>query len=326
MWTAVLLIAIPLIATAQATSEARSTGTTATEGQKATVKGVRQELNKDKSSASGSGNVRWFASAYFDFHCPWAECREINKDALAGFDEVSADSKDSTRATAAMLQMQLGAFGYGTRITGDFDAPTVAALKAYQSHRGIAPTGTLDSVTKQRLMGDWRILRKTNVGLLRPAEVNVESWTGGYATAKGTWVLTNDQMGIPFQTSDFRCYKANGFCIEATAMIIPGRATPDSLFVDTDIYPIERWDEFEIVTKPLDFGCTRYVRRFNRTQGHVTGTRSTIKGGGECDTVAQHEFHMVLGNGNEVYFKAELELLKSQANLLLIDGTANAQK
>lgn len=74
------------------------------------------------------------------------------------------------------------------------------------------------------------------------------------------------------------------------------------LSVDSDLYEIERWDEHELVTKPLQMGCTRYVRRFNRTTNLATGIRGTTSQSGDCKGIDASEKHLVLKRGFDVYW------------------------
>ena len=62
-------------------------------------------------------------------------------------------------------------------------------------------------------------------------------WDEGFVQA--TWVMLNDKIGIPLQTSKITCIQ--GQCIESRAELY------DSLLnVSTEFYDIERWDKYEI--------------------------------------------------------------------------------
>jgi hypothetical protein len=72
------------------------------------------------------------------------------------------------------------------------------------------------------------------------------------------------------------------------------------LFLDTDVYEIDRWDEHEIQTKPLEFGCVRIIRRVVRLSKSVTGIRSTIRSEGFCSSVDKDELFLKLVDGKEI--------------------------
>jgi DUF2075 family protein len=91
--------------------------------------------------------------------------------------------------------------------------------------------------------------------------------------------------------------------------------------VDIDTYEIERWDAYEIVTKPVQLECTRYVRRVNRTQKSVTGIRSTISTRNACQGVDSTEMYMVLSDGIQVYLQRKQERVKKWRETLLISPT-----
>ena len=77
-----------------------------------------------------------------------------------------------------------------------------------------------------------------------------------------------------------------------------------------DLLEIERWDDVEIVTKPLQANCTRTVTRINRAQKTVTSLRSTISNDPGCSFVEKEELHSVLKSGADVYLK---QLITSNA-------------
>ncbi len=132
----------------------------------------------------------------------------------------------------------------------------------------------------------------------------LDLWKSGYVSGKGTWVLTNEKMGMPEQTTHIQCHRDQRICIEATA-ILTGKGRNKSVSVDIELYDIERWDDHEVVTKPRETGagCVRYVRKFNRVQKSVTGLRSTISTEGPCKMVDVKEMHMSLSDGFKVYWE-----------------------
>jgi hypothetical protein len=85
-------------------------------------------------------------------------------------------------------------------------------------------------------------------------------------------------------------------CTEAIAQITDG----ELLFVNNEISEVDTWNEKEIVTKPLDYGCTRYITRFDLIQKQVTSTRTTTKTTDECKGMSPEPIHLYLGDGLKV--------------------------
>ena len=217
-----------------------------------------------------------------------------------------------------MAQLLLGRLGYGIGpYSAVLDDKTKQTLREYEKLRNLPITGDpLSFETFVQINNDSELLDYQPV-TLPGFHVFVDSWSQGYVSAKGTWVLTNEKTGLPEQTSDIHCVRDRRACTEATA-IVSGKGSERSLTVDTDFYEIERWDEYEIVTKPKEtgFGCVRYVRRFNRVQKSVTGLRSTISTGGACQGVEAKELNMTLSDGFKVYWELNKNAKKIFSDLM----------
>jgi hypothetical protein len=106
-------------------------------------------------------------------------------------------------------------------------------------------------------------------------------------------------MASPEQTSNITCDRALAVCREARASITRRGATR-LLAVDVYTYEIERWNDEEIVTKPLQFGCTGTMHRWIRSARSVTGVRSTTSNEGSCRAFERLETALVLEDGNAV--------------------------
>lgn len=215
-------------------------------------------------------------------------------------------------------QLLLGRLGYGIGpYSAMLDEKTKKALLEYQKLRSLPVTGDpLSFETFEQIGKDTELLDYQTV-TLPSLHIYLDLWSQGYVSAKGTWVLTNEKMGFPEQASDIHCYRDRRTCTEATA-IVSGKGSNRSLAVDADSYEIERWDEFEIVTKPQEtgFGCARYIRRFNRVQKSVTGLRSTISTGGLCQGVEPKELNMTLSDGFKVYWELDKSARKISGDLM----------
>lgn len=232
--------------------------------------------------------------------------------------EKPTEYENSRKMANLLAQFLLGRLGYGIGPYSDvLDEKTKKALREYQKLRNLPVSGDpLSFETFEQITNDTELLDYQPV-TLPSLHIFLDSWSQGYVSAKGTWVLTNEKMGLPEQSSDIRCVRDTRTCTEATA-IVSGKGSNRSLSVDIDSYEIERWDEYEIVTKPKEtgFGCARYLRRFNRVQKSVTGLRSTISTGGACQGVEAKELNMTLSDGFKVYWELNKNAKKIFGDLM----------
>lgn len=119
--------------------------------------------------------------------------------------------------------------------------------------------------------------------------------SGNYVSAEGTWI-SDTKLAAPLQSSKIICLKDSMLCTEAIAQITDG----ELLFVNNELSNIDTWNEKEIVTKPLDYGCARYITRFDLVQEQVTSTRTTIKTTDGCEFMSPEPIHLYLGDGFKI--------------------------
>lgn len=209
------------------------------------------------------------------------------------------------RASYLATQRLLGRLGYGVGpYNGVLDEKTKNALREYQRQRNLPITGDpLSFETVEQIKKDTNLLDYQPT-TLPGLHVFLDFWESGYVSGKGTWVLTNAKSGLPEQTTYIECQRDQHICIESTAILSRGTINKH-LQVNTDRYEIERWDAYEIVTKPRETlgGCVRYVLKFNRVQKSVSGLRSTISTEGLCKGVDTKELHMILSDGIKVHLE-----------------------
>ena len=203
-------------------------------------------------------------------------------------------------AFTLLTEMLLGRLGYDVGpFDGVLDDRTRTAVRQYQKDHKIPETGDPFSFdTVQAVRADEELVNSSPIGL-RPKRVFTERWDSGNVSADGTWTVAGDAMIWPEQTSTITCERAEAVCREATALI-SGTGSRRMLTLELRTYEIERWNDEEIVTKPLQFGCTGTVRRWNRTQQSVTGVRSTTSNEGSCRELERVETALVLEDGNDV--------------------------
>ncbi len=220
-------------------------------------------------------------------------------------------------------QLVLAKLGYGLGpLDGILDEKTKSALRTYQKKRKIPESGDpLSFDTIDQLKEDMNTIEYHPIDL-PSLFIFTDLWDKGYVSASGTWVLLSDKMGEPEQTSKINCSRNLNTCTEAVA-IVGGEGSDRRLFIDIDTYEIERWDDREIVTKPLKTasGCVHYLRRINRLPKSVTGIRSTISDKDMCEGVDPKEMYMVLTNGTKIYLELLEESKKKRMELLNIPST-----
>ena len=122
---------------------------------------------------------------------------------------------------------------------------------------------------------------------------------GGYFKASGTWIFEDgkEKMAFPLQTTEIKCYRNLGICVEVEAYIGYG----DMLMVDSELYEIERWDAYEIMTKPYDYESVRYFLRVNKLHKTVKKYRTTLKTKEDSKGIDIQDKYMKLIDGFEVW-------------------------
>ena len=202
-----------------------------------------------------------------------------------------------------LTEMLLGRLGYDVGpFDGVLDNRTRSGVRRYQKDRNLPETGdpfTFETVQAVRL--DDQLLNSSPISL-QPKRVFVDQWTRGFVSADGTWTVTGEDMTSPEQTSNITCDRAQAVCREATARI-SRTGTTRLLAVDVYTFEIERWNDEEIVTKPLQFGCSGTMHRWVRSSKSLTGVRSTTSNEGSCRAFERREAHLVLEDGNRVVEK-----------------------
>lgn len=229
-----------------------------------------------------------------------------------------AEFEQAKRVFTLAAELLLARVGYGVGpFDGLLDEKTAAALRAYEKSRGIPVTGDpLSFETVEAVRKDEATLEQKPPYLPR-RHVFTDLWDTGYVSASGTWTIAGENQGFPQQTSRIDCHRQAGICTEATAILTADDGQP-SLSVDIDTYEIERWDQHEVVTKPLQFGCTRYVKRITRLQKAASGIRSTTASDAACKGIDQGEKYLILADGFDAYWKLQEAQRAKWRELMLI--------
>jgi hypothetical protein len=219
------------------------------------------------------------------------------------------ENPNEYRSMVAVAQMWLAVFGFGTGpIDGVLDKKTSLAIREYQGLRQLPQTGDLNFRTVRELGRDGALWRR-EAAVLPKLVVIVDFWDANWVSAQGTWTIVGEKCMIPVQTSKIDCYRERGICVESTARMT-NFAMSNSLSTETEIYEIERWDKYEIVTKPFPGGnrpCFQYTMRIDRTQKSVTGFKLRIDD--SCgDLLPEEHFKLVDGSEIENQLKSERDL------------------
>ena len=98
-------------------------------------------------------------------------------------------------------------------------------------------------------------------------------------------------------------------------LLLTANIADDILDVTSEIYDVERWDDYEIVTKPYDYECVRYVLRINRQQRSVKKLRTTISSKDICKKVDQGDRYIRLINGFDEWWEFKSELNKNRGKI-----------
>lgn len=189
----------------------------------------------------------------------WNETQEKNDQYLKDLKEKDPSAWNKLRAQEILdAQEALASFGYGTIFTASLDEKTAEALRKYQARSGLPATGDVDTATTQRLMEDRAELeRHIPVG---PVYMFHDSHWNEFVSVEGLWLGQGKvpDAKTPVLPAEVDCFKSSGTCALATV------ATEGSEYISLEWYDIERWDEYEIVTKPNDLPCGRETIHINR--------------------------------------------------------------
>lgn len=218
--------------------------------------------------------------------------RQVKRVMAKEFEVIKADPKRFKEAVI-LMQMALGHLGYGTGpFTGEFDERTRQAVARFSTNTMKTSAAELDAEIWAEILDAYQETTKPWI-LLPPLRVSTASWDH-YVMASGTLLIQGEELGIPLQTTEVQCHRQMGICIVATAML-----NENYLSTDIETYEVERWDSYEIVTKPMDKLCVRYTLRISRNQNTVTGLRSTINQSGLCAGISTNEMPLKLEDGSK---------------------------
>ena len=219
--------------------------------------------------------------------------------------EALRQNPEEFRTLITGVQVFLGRFGYGVGpYHGKLDTQTKQALKAYQQHIGLEPTGDVDYVTLKSLTEDDQVLNRV-IPYLPPYAIKDGDWEH-VLEVQGSWMLKEGNTDDVLETSRIVCLKALGQCIDSTASLV--NTTVPTMSVHTDIYEIKEWNEHQIVSNPYEGQpCAVSILRIFRKPLMVTRFVSTVSNPSTCRNVKAADHQYLLEDGPKIY-----QILKTQ--------------
>jgi hypothetical protein len=153
-------------------------------------------------------------------------------------------------------QQSLARFGYGTVFTSVLNDKTRDALRNYQKRNRLPTSGDIDVQTWMLLRDDESMLEASLPFL--PTFMFLDSEWNDFVKVEGVWLEQGKEpdAATPNRTGIVECTKSVRICIAATTSALDN--------VRLEWFEIERWDEFEIATKPSDLPCGRETIRVTR--------------------------------------------------------------
>jgi len=197
---------------------------------------------------------------------PSSTQKATDKELEESFNEIRKDSRSWTQSVLE-TQESLAKFGYGTLFTAKLDDRTKEALRAYQQRNHLTATGDLDFTTWVRIQDDEGAL---TAGIhIGPAYLfNDKDWENA-VIVQGVWLEQGKEptSATPLRMTRIECFKSNRLCVAATS--------GDTL-INLRYLEVERWDKFEIETRPDDLPCGREYIQINRPQKSVLTINTAV--------------------------------------------------
>ena len=110
---------------------------------------------------------------------------------------------------------------------------------------------------------------------------------------RGTWIAEKGPAA-PLQTTMIECRKAGMQCQESSAVLVfvSGSAVMESAHTTFDV---DRWDDTEIVTKPVRGPCVERTLVLNLVEKRARSRFSQSAADGKCDQAPERVLELVAG-------------------------------
>ena len=115
----------------------------------------------------------------------------------------------------------------------------------------------------------------------------------GSIATRGTWV-SDKGPPEPLVTTTIECHKARMECIESAAMVVfvSGKGLLESQHT---LFPVERWTEAEVVTRPVQGRCFARKLVFDLKEKRANSQASASEEKGLCREVPARTLELVTG-------------------------------
>jgi hypothetical protein len=210
----------------------------------------------------GVANVTCLAQAMQTIASP-----EQNRESEKIWNDAKRTDPKGWASSVLQAQEDLARFGYGTVFTAELDDKTKEALRAYQSRNKLPPTGELDFAT-------WRQMEQDSTALmpdipLGPIFLFNDSAWDNIVTVEGIWLEQGKAPTAitPYRSTRIECFKTTRTCVAATR----GDTLTHIQYLD-----VERWDQYEIVTRPDDLPCGREYIQITRAQQTILAVNTAV--------------------------------------------------
>ena len=110
--------------------------------------------------------------------------------------------------------------------------------------------------------------------IILPHYVFLHNQEKGSLFLQGTWLVEDDQMGLPNQTSSIDCSRSTRMCTEASAVLDKDQLMP----VGINRLYVRRWDSDIIIVDGSTSACTLETYQISISNKIVTGVVSGKEG------------------------------------------------
>lgn len=128
---------------------------------------------------------------------------------------------------------------------------------------------------------------------------------GPTVKTRGTWIATSGPPE-PLQTTTIDCRKDRNECVESSASVVfvSGKGMLESAQA---VYPIERWNDKEVVTKPTAGPCNTRTLTLDLTEKRALAQATAAETNARCTQAPARGLELVAG------YRVRAEALKRSA-------------
>jgi peptidoglycan hydrolase-like protein with peptidoglycan-binding domain len=232
--------------------------------------------------------------------------------------QCQANGDQCRRAYGMLLfqaQLRLAEWGYGTKITGEPDATTVAAIRLYQQRNGLPETGKLDGLTTVRMDADEKAVEAYPFTL--PSLYFPEKWPSALFRVNG--VFRDTTTGQTSGPIEIECDAEWHLCLEEeSTTVTPGVSK----------MTIKEWTADHIVAEEVALCYTNQLR-IERASKTVVHTSIKTRNDGPCASFLGNSLASIYSEELVDGVKAQLQRSEARAaavrRVKLLSGWAKSQ-